>query len=318
MKIVSLSEYWKDELPALLDPGLDFVVADAADTAGLPAALADAEVVITTDFTPEMAALCKNLRLLVCPAAGTEGIERAALPAGVRLISGTGHEIPMAEYVMGTLVALRQHLFDADAALRRGEWKYGFLGSAGPHEELHGSAIGLIGFGAIGRAVARRAIAFGVRCAAVTMHPEEHAIESASLEFLGRLTSRDDVDRLVGWCDALVLCCELSDVTRGIMDARRFDLMKRRALVVNVARGAVAREKDLYDALASGRIAGAAIDVWYQYPPEKDAPSHYRFADLHNVIMTPHSSGWSEKARQRRGDEMARAINEFARAGERA
>jgi phosphoglycerate dehydrogenase-like enzyme len=318
VKVVSLSEYWKDELPALLDRGLDFVVAEAADTAALPAVLADAQVLITTHFSPAMATLCKNLRLLVCPAAGTEGIDRAALPAGVRLISGTGHEIPMAEYVIGALVALRQHFLEADAALRRGEWKYGFLGSAGPHEELQASALGLIGFGAIGRAVARRAIAFGMRCAAVTMHPERHASESASLEFLGCLASSDDVDRLVGWCDALVVCCELSDVTRGIINARRFDLMKHETLVVNVARGAIVREKDLYDALASGRIAGAAIDVWYQYPPGKDAPSHYPFADLHNVIMTPHSSAWSEQARQRRGKEMARAINEFARAGERA
>jgi phosphoglycerate dehydrogenase-like enzyme len=318
VKVVSLSEYWKDELPALLDAGIDFVVVDAADKAALAAALADAEVLITTHFAPEMAALCKHLRLLVCPAAGTEGIDRAALAAGVRLISGTGHEIPMAEYVIGALVALRQHFFDADAALRRGEWKYGFLGSAGPHEELYGSALGLIGFGSIGQAVARRALAFGMRCAAVTLDPKKHLVESTALEFLGRLASGDDVDRLVGWSDELVLCCELSDVTRGLIDARRFGLMKREALVVNVARGEVAREKDFYDALASGRIAGAAIDVWYRYPPEKHAPSQYPFSDLHNVIMTPHSSGWSEQARQRRGEAMARAINEFARSGERA
>jgi phosphoglycerate dehydrogenase-like enzyme len=318
VKVVSLSEYWRDELPALLDEGLDFVAVDATDTAALRTALADAEVLITTQFTRDVAALCNNLRLLVCPAAGTEGIDRPALPAGVRLVSGRGHEIPMAEYAIGALVALRQHFLDADGALRRGEWKYGFLGSAGAHEELCGSALGLIGFGAIGQAIASRAVAFGMRCAAVTLHPQKHAGEGISLEFLGCLASGEDVDRLVSWCDALVLCCELSDVTRGIMDARRFHLMKREALVVNVARGAIAEEKDFYDALASSRITGAAIDVWYQYPPAKDAPSQYPFADLHNVIMTPHSSGWSEQARRRRGEAMARAINEFARAAEHA
>jgi phosphoglycerate dehydrogenase-like enzyme len=316
MKVVSLSRLWKDDLRALLDPELDFVAIDGADHAAVARALPPAEVLITTEFTKAMANVATSLQLLVCPAAGTEGIDRAALPEGVKLVRGSGHEIPMAEYVIGALVALRQHLLDADSSLRNGEWKYGFFSSADSHDELYGSALGLVGFGGIGQAVAQRACAFGMRCAAVTMHPEKRRQTNAVLEFVGGLGSMEQVDRLVAWSDELVLCCELSDVTRGLVDARRLSLMKRSALLVNVSRGAVAEEKDLYEALARRTIAGAALDVWYLYPPENAAPSRYPFWELPNVLMTPHSSAWSRQARRRRGSALAATINEFARAGE--
>jgi phosphoglycerate dehydrogenase-like enzyme len=317
VRIVSLSHIWNDTLPPLLDRGLELRGVDPDDAAALAAELPEAEILVTVWFTKEMGALARRLRLLVCPAAGTDQIDRSALPEGVRLVNGIGHEIPMAEYSIASLVALRQHLFAADEALRRGKWLYGFWGGAQVNEELAGSALGLVGFGGIGRAIARRARAFEVRCAAVTLHPSAQREREEGLEFLGGIAAAADVDRLVAWCDALVLCCELSELTNGLLDARRLGLMKRDALVVNVARGPVAEEKALYEALRDGRIAGAAIDVWYRYPPEYDLPSVYPFWELRNVIMTPHASAWTDAARQRRLTEIARVINEFARASER-
>jgi phosphoglycerate dehydrogenase-like enzyme len=130
------------------------------------------------------------------------------------------------------------------------------------------------------------------------------------------LSEQSDVDRLTAWSDQLVLCCELSPLTKGMFDARRFALMKPSAIIINVARGAVAVEKELYDALAAKRIAGAALDVWYHYPSEPGQirqPSDMPFNKLDNVLMTPHASGWTQAAKQRRLEAMARAINEFAR-----
>jgi phosphoglycerate dehydrogenase-like enzyme len=253
--------------------------------------------------------------LLVCPAAGTEQIDRAALPPGVVVFNGRGHEIPMAEYAIGCLVALRQHLLESDAALRRGEWRYGFYGD-GMLGELYGSNLGMVGFGRIGQAIALRAAAFGMRCAAVTLHPQRPRTGSGDLEFLGKLDDASDVDRLVRWADGLVLCCELSPLTRGLIDGRRLGMMKSSALLVNVARGAVAVEHDLYDALAEKRIAGAALDVWYHYPHGPGVmrrPSDLPFHELSNVIMTPHASGWTDAAKTRRLAAMADAINDFAR-----
>lgn len=318
MRVVSLSQIWNEALPPLLDDGLEVRGVDSDDEAAVAAELPEAEILITVRFTKAMGALCRRLRLLICPAAGTENIDRSALPAGVLFVSGTGHDIPMAEYSIGCLVALRQHLFAADAALRRGEWLFGFWGGAQVNGELAGSALGLVGFGDIGRAIARRARAFDVRCAAVTLHPQAPRQGDHGLEFLGQIADAQDVDRLVAWCDALVLCCELSDITQGLLDERRLNLMKRDALVVNVARGPVADEKALYEALRNGRIAGAAIDVWYRYPPEHALPSAFPFWELSNVIITPHASAWTEAAKQRRLTEIARVINEFWRASARA
>lgn len=327
MRIVTLSPFWKEELAPLLAPGLSLTIVNPDDAAARDAALADAEILISADFTAAMAGACRRLRLLVCPAAGTDSVDRAALPDGVLLVKGTGHQIPMAEYIIGSLVGLRQRFLSADAALRLGEWSTGFhaanatsgfLTADGTVEELSGSNLGFVGFGRIAQEAARRAGAFGMRVAAVTLHPEKPRDGVNELEFLGRLADAADVDKLVAWSDALVLCCELSPLTRGLMDARRFALMKRTALLVNVARGLVAVEQDLYDALASRRIAGAALDVWYRYPGEAgqaQLPADLPFHKLDNVIMTPHASAWTQATRRRRLEGIATAINDFARNG---
>lgn len=321
MRVASIGRVWNDELAQLLAPGLSLTVIPQGDGAARAAILAEADILISPVFTPEMSLACKRLRLLVCPAAGTESIDRAALAPGVVLVNAVGHEIPMAEYVMGCLVAMRQRLLQGDAALRKGEWQHGFWAGLPPPlpdpQELYGSNLGMVGFGRIGREIQDRALAFGMKCAAVTLHPEKPREAAHRLEFIGALTDASDVDRLVSWCDALVLCCELSPLTEGLLDGRRFALMKRDSVLVNVARGPIAVEQDLYHALASKTIAAAALDVWYSYPHEAGEvrlPSRCPFHTLDNVIMSPHSSGWTEAAKRRRLAAMARAINEFARA----
>jgi phosphoglycerate dehydrogenase-like enzyme len=321
MRIATTSRVWNDELAKLLAPGLSLTLLPKDDEAARAQILADAEVLVSPVFTAEMGQACKRLRLIVCPAAGTESIDRTALPPGVKLVNGVGHEIPMAEYVIGCLVALRQRLLQGDAALRKGDWQHGFwAGLTVPlhnPEELYGSKLGMVGFGRIALEIQKRAEAFGMTCAAVTLHPEKPREEARRLEFIGALAEAVDVDRLVGWCDALVLCCELSPLTQGLLDGRRLALMKRNSVVINVARGPIAVEKDLYQALASKTIAAAAIDVWYEYPQspgEVKMPASFPFHTLDNVIMSPHSSGWTEAAKQRRLAAMARAINDFARA----
>jgi len=316
MNVVLLDTIWAQALAEMLDPRLSVTIADSKDVSRCDAALAEADVLVSARFNSDMGRAVKHLRLLVCPAAGTEYIDRDALPEGVVLVKGTGHEIAMAEYVIGSIVALRQRFSEADSGLRKGEWRYGFYGGDRMLEELHGSNIGFVGFGGIGQEAARRALAFGMRPAAVTLHPDKPRHEAMDLEFLGKLSEQSDVDQLTAWSDQLVLCCELSPLTKGMFDARRFALMKPSAVIVNVARGAVAVEKDLYDALAGKRIAGGALDVWYQYPSgpgQIRQPSDMPFNKLDNVFMSPHSSGWTQAAKQRRLEAMAQAINEFVR-----
>jgi len=316
VKVVSISHIWREELRASLDPGITYVTADPDDDDAAAAAVRDADILITTKFDETMAAHTPKLKLLVCPSAGTEGLDRRFLPRGVAVVNGAGHEIPIAEYVIGALVALRQKMFQADRALRDGRWEYGFLGPGGFVAELWGSKLGLLGFGRIGTEIVPRAAAFGMETTALTMHPEKVAKPMLGLKRVGDLKSDDNVDELCAASDAIVLCCELSDRTRGLIDARRLAHMARSAVVVNVSRGPVVDEQALYEALRDGTIAGAALDVWYDYPQhrgDRTRPSRYPFSELDNVIMTPHCSGWTEGHRERKLARMAKAINDFAR-----
>lgn len=312
MKVVSLSPIWHDALAVRLLPGISLVTLDPADRARMVGELPDADVLISTRFDADLAGLCRSLELILCPAAGTEGIDREAIPAGVELVHGTGHEIAMAEYVIGALVALRQRFQSADAALRQGRWMFGFFGSRGMVDELYGSTLGLIGFGRIGMEVARRARAFGMRCRAVTLHPDKQVGRELEDVVMGALSNATDVDALLAASDAVVIACELSSLTAGLIDARRLALMGPQALLVNVARGPIVQEQALYEALASQTIAAAAIDVWYRYPEpgsNEARPSTFAFDALDNVLMTPHSSGWTPGAKERKLAFLAATLN---------
>ncbi|HXN08676.1 MAG TPA: hypothetical protein VN860_03350, partial [Candidatus Acidoferrales bacterium] len=121
MNVVLLDTIWAQALAAMLDPSLSVTIVDSKDARRRDTALTDADVLVTARFNADMGRVAKRLRLLVCPAAGTEYIDRDALPEGAVLVKGTGHEIAMAEYVIGSVVALRQRFLEADSALRQGE-----------------------------------------------------------------------------------------------------------------------------------------------------------------------------------------------------
>jgi phosphoglycerate dehydrogenase-like enzyme len=314
MIVVSFVARLHDALSPMLAPGIALRTVDPSDIEALRRELPAAPVLITSQFDARLAPLCGSLKLVISPAAGTEGIDRTALPAGVEIVNGVGHEIPMAEYVIGAIVALRQRFLAGDAALRTGRWRFGFFGEGGFIEEVWGSSIGILGFGRIGVEIAKRAAAFGARSAAVTLHPDKPYDRALLPRGLGNIADARDVDALVAESDAIVCACELSDVTRGLVDARRLSSMKPSAVLVNVARGPIVDEIALYEALRLHRIAAAAIDVWYRYPDGgQRLPASAPFWELDNVLMTPHSSGWTAGAASRKVAFIAGRINEFAR-----
>jgi phosphoglycerate dehydrogenase-like enzyme len=115
----------------------------------------------------------------------------------------------------------------------------------------------------------------------------------------------DRLDAFLAECDFVILSIALTPETAGLIDARRLALMRRDAVLVNLARGPVVDERALYEALTGGTIAGAVIDVWWRYPDAADPnprPSAYPFHALPNVMMTPHSSQWTEQMMDRRWD----------------
>jgi phosphoglycerate dehydrogenase-like enzyme len=160
--------------------------------------------------------------------------------------------------------------------------------------ELVGKVLGIIGFGASGQELARRARAFGMRIWAVDVRPIEPAIlEELQPEFLG---SPADIDRVAQESDFLSLHLHLTPETRQIIDARRIGLMKPSACIINVARGALVDEEAMHQALLDGRIAGAGLDVFSQEPPDPSLPVY----QLHNVIFTPHTSGSTDGTAHKR------------------
>ncbi len=154
------------QVRAQLDGSCDIVVADEAS---ITARLSDVDVLVTMGFTAEMGGAARRLKLVQVPGAGLDRIDRAALPAGACLANAYGHEVGISEYVIGAMLALTRQLGRLDAALRQGiwesQWAVGVTPPA-PWPELAGRTLGILGYGRIGQALARRARAFdmdGVR-----------------------------------------------------------------------------------------------------------------------------------------------------------
>lgn len=220
--------------------------------------------------------------------------------------------IPIAEFVIMSLIALNRRLIRQHEALAyRGDWskelmKHRLEGSMGG--ELFGSTLCIVGLGGIGMAIAERARAMGMRVGALTRDPARHA--DAPLDFVGSLSEPDE---WLSQSPHVVLALPLTDSTKNFFDAERLSRLPKGSLLVNVGRAGLVDESALYAALASGQLAGAAIDVW----DDEQAKSYPSRFPLHhfNVLMTPHSTALTREARLRAFATVGNNIARFA-AGE--
>jgi phosphoglycerate dehydrogenase-like enzyme len=294
----------------LLGPGWQFeFVPEDAPEAEWVAAFATADAVIGYKLKRRLPT-APRLRLFQVSAAGYDRVELAALPPGCTVANLHGHEIGIAEYVMLGMLEWTIGLRGMDQRLRRGDWAGSaeFIGRTIFHGELAGKTLGIVGFGHIGRETARRASAFGMRIGAITRTPR-------AAEPLDWAVPLAELDARLPECDFLLLACPLDAATRGLMDRRRLALMKRSSVLINVARGPVAEEDALYEALRDRTIAGAVLDAWYVYPTPaapNPLPAHRPFHELPNVILSPHASAWTDKLFARRGEVVADNLRRLA------
>jgi phosphoglycerate dehydrogenase-like enzyme len=249
--------------------------------------LADADILVSMGYTRAMADAGGSLRLIQVPGAGLDRIDRGAVRPGMYLANAYGHEAGIAEYVMGTMLSLARNLKSLDAKLRVGEWESQWaVGSPAPPlwPELAGKTLGILGFGHIGEALTRRAQSFGMNVVAIRRRARPRPPQGVT--FVGGPESLEDVLRQ---SDFLAITLSLSAETRGLLDERRLGLMRPTAFLINVARAEIVDETALYRALSTGVLAGAALDVWWQYPTTVGPllPSSQPFHELPNVIMTP-------------------------------
>jgi phosphoglycerate dehydrogenase-like enzyme len=286
------------------------VLFDIGDAQRLIPALAEAEIVVSHIWKKDFPA-APQLKLLQSPAAGLDLIDLPSLPRGVSVCNVVGHEQAIAEYVMMTMLALSHRLIDIATAFRdRSSWSGGGAGGGPLHGEILGSTVGIIGYGKIGREVARRAAAFGCHVVAINRSPIADQGDAAETNPLG------DLDRVLPRCDALVIAAGLGPETRGLINAARLSLMKPTALLINIGRAGIVEEEALYAALKENRIGGAAIDVWWRYPSAAEPnarPANLPFHELPNVLMTPHCSSGTIGARDRRLGSIAANIDRFVR-----
>src|SRR5262245_35990517 len=264
------------------------------DEVGIVSRMGSVDVLISMCFTKGMADTGARLKLIQVPGVGLDRIERGALRPGTHLANAYGHEVGIAEYVIGAMIALQRSFTRIDGKLRRGHWESQWAVAAPPPPpwpELAGKTLGILGFGHIGQALASRARAFDMQVCAIRRQAGAKTRETMS--FIGGPERLDDVLRAA---DHLAITLPLSAQTQGLLDARRLRLMKSTAYLINVARAEIIDEAALYRALATGGLAGAALDVWYRYPTatEMTLPATEPFHELANVIMTPHVSGWTE------------------------
>ena len=285
----------------------------SGDEASILHQLGDADILVSMAFTKELATAGRSLRLMQVPGAGLDRIDRSQLRPGLALANAYGHEAGIAEYIIGTMIALTRAFQRLDQRLRAGQWESQWaVGAPAPPlwPELAGKTLGILGFGHIGEALARRAHAFDMKVCAVRRYAQLDMPQG--LMFLG---GPERIDELLSLSDYLAITLSLSPETRGLVDARRLGLMKPSAHLINVARAEIVDEQALYRALAGDRLAGAALDVWYRYPTTvgSTAPATAPFHSLSNVIMTPHVSGWTEGTLEARASVIAKNIERTAR-----
>lgn len=255
------------------------------------AGIEEADVAIAFILPRDAAQAAGRLKFVQVPAAGADNLDLEYLfERGVKVATSKGcNARAVAEHAFALILALAKRVVEQDGEVKRGLWRSfteeNFLA------DLDGSTVTIVGYGNIGREVARIAKAFNMRVLAVKKNPEKDSLadEVYPVERLAEALSQ---------ADFVVLALPLTRETYRLIGEKELKSMKKTAYLVNVGRGAVVDEEALYRALSEGWIAGAGIDVWWRYPPDKDYPSPLGVHRLPNVVATPHKAGWTRKARE--------------------
>ena len=289
----------------------DVQLFDHTDETELPGRSADAEIIMVNKIGLNAATLAaaKNLKLVCLAATGSDNIDlEAATELGIAVCNIRDYCTPsVVQHVFALILSLTQHLDSYQARIAAGDWEQAdtFCLLNPPIVELHGKTLGLIGLGTLGGGVAGVARAFGMRVIAARLPWRTMAPAGES----GQSAPRIALDKLLRQSDIVSLHCPLNADTRYIIDAQALALMKPGALLINTARGGLVESVALLDALKSGALGGAGIDVLAEEPPVSGNPLLNQ--SLPNLIVTPHIAWSAREARQRALDEMLANIQSF-------
>lgn len=290
MKFVLTHPLSQAGMDMLKESGAEIYVANSAEPAEYLDQLRDADAfIIRVGLCP--AAIidqCPSLKVIGRTGVGYDNVDVAyAASLGIPVVFTPGaNNRSVAEQAVAYMFALAKNLQEADGRLRQGDWK---IRDAGKAFELHGKKVGIIGVGAIGRIVAELCQALGMETAGFSHSGNRKKVEDAGCAYY------EDMEQLLRECDIITIHNPLTPETQNMISAKQLAMMKKTALLINTSRGPIVNEQDLADALNSGVIAGAAVDVYSTEPAVMDNPV---FA-AKNLICTPHSAALTREAKDR-------------------
>eukprot|EP00316_Scyphosphaera_apsteinii_P023877 CAMPEP_0119320998 /NCGR_PEP_ID=MMETSP1333-20130426/54124_1 /TAXON_ID=418940 /ORGANISM="Scyphosphaera apsteinii, Strain RCC1455" /LENGTH=335 /DNA_ID=CAMNT_0007327853 /DNA_START=101 /DNA_END=1108 /DNA_ORIENTATION=- len=305
-------------VPSQLSPLLNTPWAIIAAASATPAQIASAVALI--DAPISMFQDAKATKIYQYGWTGYPESDLPKIPADVTVCNCHQSSTPIAEYVMAAILNWNVKLVEQDQRMRNSCWTSAPPGNTCQQSrhvlrQTKNLTLGILGYGHIGKAIAQRASAFGMRIIATDKRAQ--IPPPTPLAWLG---SDADNWRLVEESDFIVVALPLLNSTRGLVNAALLSHARNTSVLINIARGPIVEEEALYDALSTGTLAGAVIDVWWHslhsiipatFGPDS-WPSAYRFDLLHNVIMTPHDSGESAEAEQEALREIAANLDNFA------
>jgi D-3-phosphoglycerate dehydrogenase len=249
-----------------------------------------------TKITAKVIDAAKRLKVVGRAGVGVDNVDvDAATRRGVIVMNTPGgNTVSTAEHAFSLLVSIARNIPQAHASMKAGQWdRKSYEGV-----ELHGKTIGILGMGRIGTEIARRAIAFGMRPVAYDPYLSSSRARSLQVELF------EDLDQVLAQADFVTLHMPLTAETKHLVNAARIAKMKRGARIVNCARGGLIDEQALFEALKSGQIASAALDVYETEPP----PAEFPLRPLPNIVFTPHLGASTAEAQESVGIEIAEAI----------
>ncbi len=278
-EVIDLTGVPKDELPKHVED-LDAIIIRSA-----------------TKVRKEFIDAAKNLKVIGRAGVGLDNVDvDYAKSKGIKVLNTPGAtSISVAELVIGLILAVMRKIAYADREMRHGKWPKKKCKGI----EMYGKTLGIIGIGRIGREVAKRARAFGMKI----IYYDVFKLDDRTANELG--VEYRDLDDLIGEADVITLHVPLLPETKHMINAERIAKMKDGAIVINAARGGVVDEDALYEALKSGKLYGAALDV-YEHEPLKES----KLFELDNIVLTPHIGAQAKEGQTRAGIEIAQKVAE--------
>jgi len=302
--VVLLAEKLAPSAVALLGDDVEIRHVDGTDRPALLAAIADADALLVRSATKvdaEVLAAATRLKVVARAGVGLDNVDVAAATArGVMVVNApTSNIVSAAEHAVALLLSAARHIPAADASLRQGQWKR----SSFTGVELSGKTVGIVGLGKIGQLVAQRLAAFGVSLIAYDPYIAPARAAQLGIELL-------TLEDLLARADIISVHLPKTPETNGLIGKDQLALTKPGVIVVNAARGGLVDEDALAEAVRSGHVGGAGIDV-YVTEPTTASP----LFELERVVVTPHLGASTEEAQDRAGTDVARSV-QLALAGE--